>query len=263
MPSHRCAACSHDCTSLSRREFVGTASAVSLSMLAGLSLSGTARGEKITQAGPASKYVPTVKAAFVRRKGEYGIRWPGQIYDGAAALKKYTAEITAAAKELKLKLDLRGEPLYTMAESQSWLAEAAAAKPDGLLVVLLDRQEHAWPTAGLAIDTQIPTVIFSPVGSSFTTNTTVPSQKTGCFIASTDDFSQVKYGLKMLHAGAKMHRTRCLVIAGKKRADTEMAHLGIQLRHIPAQTFLDEYQKTPTSDEIKAMAAELIQGATR
>jgi hypothetical protein len=219
--------------------------------------------ERIEPAGPAASFVPTVRAAFVRREGEYGMAWPGQIYDGKAARAKYLQQITATAKELKIKLDLRAKPLYSLAESQAWVDEAKAARPDGLLVVLLDRQQHAWPTAEMAIDTKIPTVIFSPVGSSFTTNTAGPSKKDGCFIASTDDFRQVKYGLRMLHAGAKLRHTRCLVIAGAKRAEGTMPHLGIQLRYIPAKTFLDEYEKTPESAEIKAMAAELIRGAKR
>jgi hypothetical protein len=44
---------------------------------------------RIAAAGPASKYVPRVKAAFVRRKGDYGMLWPGAIWDGEGALRKY------------------------------------------------------------------------------------------------------------------------------------------------------------------------------
>ncbi len=266
MPVHRCAAHCHDCGDMSRRQFVAAASAslASVPLLGSAVFGGpTAQPAKIRQAGPASRYLPTVKAAFVRRKGEYGLRWPGQVYDGAAALAKYTNEIVQTAKRLGLKLDLRPEPLYSMEESQAWIAQAAAAKPDGLVVVLLDRQEHSWPTAEKAIDSKIPTVVFSPVGSSFTVNTAAPSKKTGCFIASTDDLRQVRYGMKMLHAGAKMRKTRCLVIAGAKTAEETMPDVGIQLRRVPAKEFLDEYRKTPESDEVRALAAELMKGATR
>jgi len=264
MDIHRCAAhlgnCGN-CGGLSRRQFVtASASLLSASMLgasAGLAL------EKIEQAGPAASFVPTVKVAFVRRKGEYGMAWPGQVYDGEAARAKYIRQITETAKALKIKLDLRTEPLYSLAESQAWIDEAKAGRPDGLLLVLLDRQQHAWPTAEKALDTKIPAVIFSPVGSSFTTNTAAPSRKGGCFIASTDDFRQVRYGLKMLQAGAKLRSTRCLVIAGNQRTERVTPHLGIQLRYLPAKAFLDEYRKTPESGEIKAMAAELIRGAKR
>jgi len=266
MPVHRCAASCHGCARVTRRDFVATASAslVTASLgLGGLLSAQAAPAQRIRPAGPASRYVPRVKAAFVRRKGEYGLRWPGQIYDGEAALKKYTQQITQAAQQIGLQLDLRPVPLYSLPESEAWIAEALQQKVDGLYVVLLDRQEHSWPSADKAIDSKIPTVIFSPVGSSFTTNTAVPSKKTGGVIFSTDDFRQARYGLKMLHAAARMRNTRCLVIAGAKRADVTMQHLGIQLHYVPARTFLEEYEKTPVSDEVRQLAAGLIKGARR
>ena len=266
MKTNRCAAGCECCQGLSRREFVGVASAsvVSASLLGGLVAAGRQTiAAEIGPKGPAARCTPSLKACFVRRKEEYGIRWPGQVYDGEAARKKYLRQITAAAQQLRLKLDLRAEPLFSQEEADAWIAEAVAAQPDGLLVVLLDRQQHAWPTANKAVDSQIPTVIFSPVGSSFTTNTAEPSKKTGCFICSTDDFRQVQYGLKMLQAGAKMRATRCLVIRGNKTADTEMPHLGIKLHYIPARVFLEEYEKTPANEEVMSMARDLMQRAAR
>lgn len=264
MRINKCAAKCGGCPAVSRREFViaSSASIASASMLGGwFGRNGLAAASKIEPKGPAASCVPTVKACFVRRKGDYGMRWPGQVYDGEAARKNYAEQVTATAKELNLKLDLRQQPIYSDQEAGNWIADATAQKPDGLLVVLLDRQEHAWPTANKAIDTKIPTVIFSPVGSSFTTNTAEPSKKPGCFICATDDFRQVKYGMKMLQAGAKMRATRCLVIKGTKRVDTEMPGLGIKLRYIPAQAFIDQYNKTPEDDEVRAMAADLIKHA--
>lgn len=213
--------------------------------------------------GPASVYVATVKAAFVRRKGDYGIRWPGAVYDGEAARGKYTSQLMEAAGGLGVKLDLRAEPIYSAAEADNWLAEAKSANVDGLLLLLLDRQEHAWPTAAKAVDTGIPTVIFSPIGTSFTTNTVNLADRPGCVIYSTDDFSQPVYGLKMLKAGAKMRRARCVVIKGDERFDLTMADLGITLRHIPANTFIEEYNRTPDSEEILAMANDYIHQARR
>jgi hypothetical protein len=220
-------------------------------------------GERISQAGPAGKCRPTVRACFVRRKGDYGMRWPGAVYDGQAARKMYTGQIAESARKLGLTVDLRLEPVYSAAEAGEWVAQSVAAKPDGLLVVLLDRQDHAWPTANKAIDSKIPTVVFSPLGSSFTTNTAGPSRKPGCFICSTDDFTQVEYGLKMLWAAAKMRATRFLVIRGDKRADTELPHLGMGLRYVPAGDFLDEYKRTPDSEEILAMADQYMRRARR
>lgn len=219
--------------------------------------------EPILPCGPASKYVPTIKAAFVRRKGEYGMWWPGAVYDGKAARRKYTAQLNETAKALNVKLELRPEPIYSAAEADAWCAEAKAANVDGLVVMVHDRQQHAWPTARKAVETGIPTVIFSPLGTSFTTNTVHLADKPGCVIYSTDDFSQAAYGMKMLKAGAKIRRARCLVLRGSKRFDSTMADLGINLHGVPAKTFLDEYRKTPDTAQILAMAGEYMRRARR
>ena len=222
------------------------------------------QGERrIARAGPASKYVPTIKAAFVRRRGEYGILWPGAIYDGEAALRKYRQQIETAGKQLGLRIEMRPAPVYSSQEAAEWVAEVATAGPDGLLVVLLDRQEHAWPTAAKAADTNIPTVIFAPIGAAFTTNTAPLAKRDGVFIASTDDFRQVVYGLKMLRAGAKLRQMRFIVLAGQERKDVELKPFGTKLRYVPAQAFLEEYNRTPLTDEVKRIAAERIKGATR
>jgi len=247
----RCAAKRRCGPGQSRREFLAGASVASASLLAGcFPVRPRPAIAKVRQHGPASRLVPTVRACFVRRKGEYGMWWPGQVYDGEAARAMYTDKLAATANAQGLKLD-------------AWVAEAVAAKPDGLFVVLLDRQQHAWPTANKAIDTKIPTVVFSPVGSSFTTNTAAPSKKPGCFIASTDDFREAAYGLKMIGAAARLRATRCLVIKGRKRAERQMQDVGVGLRTIPAGEFLDLYKKTPETEEMHAMAADYIRRARR
>jgi hypothetical protein len=216
----------------------------------------------IKPAGPAASYVPRIHAAFVRRQGEYGMLWPGAVYDGEAALKQYRADILSAEKQLGLRITLRAEPIYSPAEADAWLAQAKADKPDGLLVVVLDRQMHAWPTATKAIESGVPTVVFSPVGTSFTTNTAAPAQK-AAFLCSSSDFAQARYGLKMLKAAAKLREMRYIVIKGAQRVDTELAGLGTKLRYVPAQTFLDEYQQTPCTAEIEWMAKDYLRHARR
>jgi hypothetical protein len=247
-----------------RRQFLAAASLASAAAIGG----NWARGaqplpEKITPHGPASKCTPKIKACFVRRKGDYGLRWPGAIYDGEAAKKQYTEKLKAAERKLHCKIDVRPEPIYSLEAADAWLAEAKAAPADGLLVVLLDRQEHAWPTAAKAIESKIQTVVFSPVGSSFTTNTAPLARSPGSFIAATDDFSQVEYGLKMLCAATKLRAARCVVLQGNQRKDVAMPLLGMQLRYVPAKDFLDEYQKTPVDDRVRAMATEYMKRARR
>jgi hypothetical protein len=218
---------------------------------------------RIVPCGPGAKYVPKIHAAFVRRKGDYGIRWPGAIYDGETAAREYRQQILAAEKELGVNITTRPEPIYSAAEADAWLTAAKADKPDGLLVVLMDRQEHAWPTATKAVESGIPTVVFAPVGTAFTTNTAPLAMKTGVFICSTSEFAQTRYGLKMLRAAAKLRELRCLVIRGNERRDVALEHFGMKLRYLPAGNFLAEYNHTPTDEEIRRLASAYRKSATR
>lgn len=224
---------------------------------------GSDKERRIILKGPGTKYVPRIKAAFVRRQGDYGMLWPGAIYDGEQALKMYREQLLAAEKKLGLKVDLRSLPVYSPAEADQWLAEARAEKPDGLLVMLLDRQLHAWPTAVKAWETQIPTVVFAPVGTAFTTNSVSLAGKPGAYVCSTRDFGQAVFGLKMVKAGAKLREMRVIVIKGNRRLDANLEYFGTRLRYLPASSFLEEYNQTPLTDEIKGMAAAYLKAATR
>lgn len=213
--------------------------------------------------GPASKYVPTIKATFVRRKENYGMWWPGAVYDGEAAQRKYTAQLTETAGMLGVELELRPNPIYSPAEADAWLNEANAVKADGLIVVLLDRQKHSWPTAQKAVETGIPTVVLSPVGTSFTVNTIRLANKPGCVIYSSEELTQATYGMKMLKAGAKLNRIRCVVIKGDKRFQSSMPDLGITLQYVPANVFVEEYRNMAETNEILTMTKDYLKRARR
>jgi L-fucose isomerase-like protein len=67
----------------------------------------------------------------------------------------------------------------------------------------------------------------------------------------------------MLRAGAKLRATRCVVIKGSKRAEAQMRDLGIKLRYVPAQEFIDQYRRTPVDEEVRAMADDYMRRARR
>lgn len=261
MNSKRCAAKCSCTNNISRRLFLQSSAATiaGTAFLTGCSSQWTRipTMEKIRPCGPASSYTPTLKAAFVRRQEEYGMWWPGAVYDGKAAQKKYTEQIQKTAKQLGIKLDLRDKPIYNIAQAEQWVAQAEQNQTDGLILIMLDRQQHSWPTARIAAKSKTPTVIFSPLGTSFTTNTVRLAEKPGSLIYSTvDDFTQTAFAMKMLKAGAKIKQTRCVVLAGDERYHTTMPDLGIQMQYIPAKTFLDEYDQMNMSEEITRMAKD-------
>jgi hypothetical protein len=252
---------------VSRREFLvgSTALLAGSSLLAGCSSMRRERAsvEPIRQCGPAAKYRPTLWAAFVRREGDYGMLWPGAVYDGEKARGMYGAKMVETACRLGAELNLRPKPIYSLAEGQEWVAQAEAANIDGLVLVMLDRQQHAWPTAQKVAQSKIPSIVYSPLGSSFTTNTIHLAETPGCVVYSTDDYRQAAYGMKMLCAAAKMRRTCCVVIKGDKRYDATLADTGITLRHIPAPSFIAEYRQTPDSEDIVTMADEYMRRARK
>jgi hypothetical protein len=268
MRSGRCPLKCNADSCLSRRQFLqGSAGVLAGSVLLGGCNSQMAEPmvtrNPIRPCGPASTYVPTIKAAFVRRKEEYGMLWPGAVYDGEAARSMYTEKMTCTAKKLGAKFDLRPEPIYSLPEAEAWVAEAEAAGADGIFLVVLDRQKHSWPAARKVAASSIPSIIYSPLGTSFTTNTDYFADKQGCVVYSTDDFSQAEYGMRMLAAGARIRKVRCVVIRGDRRYDAPLADLGISLRHVPAGTFIEQYNKMPETPDILAMADDYIRRARR
>jgi hypothetical protein len=265
MKENRCAA--HCSCSSGRRDFLKksailTAGALLLNDFSLFSGEKYSIQTKIKSFGAASNYVPKIKAAFVRRKEDYGILWPGAVYDGETAKKKYSDLVAQAASELGISIELRQAPLYNIEEAGIWVNEAKGNETDGLLILLLDRQKHAWPTAQLAAESGLPSIIFSPLGTSFTTNTINLAEKPGCLIYSTDNFNQVVAGLKAVKSGARMKRTKAVVIKGTERKESILStDTGIKLQYVPADSFINMYNSLPVTDEVVKMADEYIKSA--
>ena len=268
MRERRCPLKSHCRPAYSRREFIRD----SAGLLAGSVLLGGCsqrgedavyRPEPVRASGPGSRYTPRLRAAFVRREEEYGMWWPGAVYDGEAARRIYTEKLSQTATRLEADFVLRPEPIYTMEEAQAWILEAENEGVDGLMLVVLDRQQHSWPTAYRVAESSVPSVIFSPLGTSFTTNTISLAETPGCLVYSTNDFEQAAFGMKMLCASAKMRRSRCVVIRREDTHEVPLADLGIMLRHVPAGTFIEEYNRLPEGEEISAMAEDFIRRARK
>jgi len=215
--------------------------------------------------GPASKYVPKIMAAAVRRKDNYGMWWPGEIYDGQAAIDRYAQLVKETAKTLGMELRMRPDPIYSNEEADAWVAEAKDKKPDGIILLVLDRQKHSWPTAYKVADTGIPSIIFAPLGCAFHQNTAPLADKPGCVVYSTtlEDSDQMLYGMKMLEAGTKMGHSRCISISGESHGESVMGDTGITVEHLPLQRYIDEVNNISTNDDVISMTHDLMRRAHR
>jgi len=226
-------------------------------------LSGLPGDTTLKPCGPGAKYVPRIMAAVVRRKGDYGMRWPGAIYDGEAARNNYTQLALDEAGKLGADLRFSKTLIHSLEDADAWLAEAKKKEADGLFILLLDRQEHSWPSVVKAADSGLPTVVFSPLGSAFTTNTAELAHRSGICLCCTDDFGQAAWGLRMLKTMARLREMRFVVLEGSEKKEERLAHFGTRLRWLPAADFIREYRKVKDTDEIQQMTAEYIRNATR
>jgi hypothetical protein len=191
----------------------------------------------------------------------YDFSWPGGAYDGEAAQSRYTRQILDAGRELGMNIAMEPQALHDKTAARKFLDGLQRHRPDGVLLVLLDRHGVAWPTANELADTGIPSIIFAPVGAAFTQNVLAPSKKPGVYLVSSLHFDAVKYGMRMVNAATQMRQTRLVVLRGNRRADTEVEHLGTKLRTLPVQTFIDELGTIGDTAEVQAQADQWCERA--
>jgi len=242
---------------IGRREFLlslpGIRLAIELAISEGEAAPTSERGESLTW-GPGHKATPRVKAVFVRRKAEYDFLWPGQGYDGEAARRDYSEKIVQSAREIGIDLVLLGHIIHSIEQAEEFATSLTEQKFDAALVVLLDRQEHAWPTAHRVAQTGIPTIVFAPIGAAFTTNVQPLARKPGVFLVSSFDFNAVKYGMRMIKAAKQMRESRLVVLQGKQEQESRVENLGTTLRTLPVQTFVQLYRETAVTGDVEKIA---------
>lgn len=242
---------------IGRREFLlslpGIRLGIELAMSEGEAAPVCKRGNLLSW-GPGHKATPRMKAVFVRREEEYDFLWPGQGYDGEAARRDYTDKMTQAAREIGIDVVLQGQIIHSIEQANEFAASLKEQNFDAALVVLLDRQKHAWPTAHRVAETGIPTIVFAPIGAAFTTNVQPLARKPGVFIVSSLDFNAVKYGMKMIKAAKQMRESRLIVLQGKQEQESRVENLGTTLRTLPIQTFVQLYRETAVTKDVEKIA---------
>ncbi|MCL4195707.1 MAG: hypothetical protein KJZ87_28480, partial [Thermoguttaceae bacterium] len=85
----------------------------------------------------------------------------------------------------------------------------------------------------------------------------------GVHVVSTLDWQGVEDGLRLIKAKRMFEETRVLWIRGKERNETVVDRLGVKVRAIPRDTFNQEFDKQPPTDEVQDVAADLRRGAKK
>jgi len=253
VPAHGCSTCPR--MGVTRRGFLGAMGAAGASALAvktGLLDFAASLGAAETPAAPRCRVV----AAFLRPKHEKNwMGWPGAAYDLAGHLARYTDILTKAAEKQGVHLEMPAEPLYDAAAVNALLERLKAAPPDGVILTNMDMPR--WKDVNQFVESRgpVPTVLFSPMGTSFTGHLKPSSLAPGVFLGATQDAEWLATAVRMHKARWAMRRTRLVFAAGSKTEDKVLEPVGTTLHYVPRERFVEELQKVQQADEAKALAA--------
>jgi hypothetical protein len=207
-------------------------------------------------AQPGTPGRPLVRVVFVRPdvKG-YWMGWPGAAYDIRARQRQYTEILTSAAEKFGVRLDINPNPLHDENAVNNCLEKLKNQPPDGLAVVSMSLNQ-SWPHINkIAKDRgKIPTIVFSPMGTSFTGHLQGTRNIDGVYVAATQDLDWLNYGIRMFRTMWDMEKTRICIVRGDKPEDKKLNVIGTTLHYIPSKRFLVELKKVQDSDEVRAIA---------
>ena len=242
--------------SMSRRKFLASTGALAAVTQTGL----LDFASSLFAAESESRKKPLVRAVFVRPDVErYWLGWPGTAYDIKARQRQYTEILNKAAKKLGVDLVVAKEPLHNDNKVNTLLKGLKNSPPDGLIVVSMCLHHpgfNSWgQTNKIAKERgKIPTIVFSPMGTSFTGDLQATRNIPGVFVAATQDLDWLETGLRMLNTIWQMKNTRLCVCAGNKTQDRKLDVIGTTLHYIPRSRWPEEFKKAEVTDEVRAIA---------
>ena len=211
-------------------------------------------------AQPEAARKPVIQAVFARPKVDrYWMGWPGAAYDIQARQRQYTEVLTSAARKFGVQLDVRNEPLDTDNAVSAYLEQLKKRPPDGLVLTCMCLHygtSGSWPHVNNIAQNRgnIPTIVFSPMGTSFTQHLQGTRNIDGVFAAATQDIDWLEFGVRMLKTIWDMKTTRICIVRGNKPEDKKLDVIGTTLHYLPNRRFLEEAKKVQESDEMRAMA---------
>ncbi len=216
-------------------------------------------------AQPRTPGKPLVRVVFVRPDVEgYWMGWPGAAYDIKARQRQYTEILTSAAREFDVRLDINPKPLHNESAVATCLEKLKNQPPDGLVVVSMSLNQ-SWPHINRIAKERgkIPTIVFSPMGTSFTSHLQGTRNIDGVYCAATQDLDWLNFGIRMLRTMWDMKHSRLCIVRGDKTEDKKLNVIGTTLHYIPRNRYPKEYRKVATTDEVRELAEYYTKNARK
>ena len=115
-----------------------------------------------------------------------------------------------------------------------------------------------WPQANDFVakrPADLPVIVFSPMGTSFTGHLQATRNKPKTFVAATQKYEWLAEGVHMMRTIWDMDRSRLCIVNGDKTVDEKLKVIGTTLHRVPLARWLDEWKAIGFTDEMKKMAA--------
>jgi len=244
-----CAGCP---MAIGRRGFLKTAGASALALEMGLfDFASSLFAQDFKTSGK-----PRVVAVFLRPPGveKYWLGWPGGTYDIKARQADYTKTMNDAAKKHGVQMEVIAEPFGDEAAVAGLLDNLKKSPPDGLIVCMQDMQRWAQANYLAEHKGDIPLIIFSPMGTSFTGHLQPTRAATKCFVGATQDFGWLAEAVHMMRVTWDMKKSRLCIVTGDKTHDRPLDVIGTTLHYIPHERWPETFHKAEATDEVRAIA---------
>jgi len=249
----------------SRRTFLQTAGGTA----AGLSLAPRWFSSlALAQGGPNGKKPAVVRVAFIYpptadldKVGYYS--WPGSSFDAEGRQRRYTARLAQIERKLGMRIEVTPQTLDTAEQVTGFINDVKASKPQGLL--LIPFKKGHWPhVTRIVEETQIPSVILATLGILLVGHVRQMHRTPGAYlINSLDNLDAVERGMKMIRTASVMRQSRIINIDGKQTRQSQVAHLGTEVRTIPHARFYDAFKNIGTPTRVKELAETYLRTAKK
>ena len=248
---------------MNRRSFLATTGAFAAATKVGL----LNFASSLFAAEAKSSRKPLVHVVFVRPDVDsYWMGWPGAAYDIKARQKQYTEILNAAAEKYGVDLVVISKPLHDDNAVDEFLGRLKSIPADGLFLISMSLNQ-SWPHINKIAKERgkIPTIVFSPMGTSFTGHLQGTQNIPGVYVAATQDLDWLDFGMRMLSTIWKMKNTRLCVICDneQKMKPGQLDVIGTTLHYIPTKRFLDELKEVQDSYEVRDIANYYTKNAKR
>jgi len=218
--------------------------------------SGGAGGKRICRVKGAFIYPPS---ASLKAAGYWS--WPGSSFDPEGRQKKYSAEISAMARRLGMRIEMKPQPLDKAASVDAFIREVKKSSPDGLLLIPF-KKGHWGHVIRIVEAVNVPTVVLASLGILLVGHINQLHRREGVYlITSLDDLEAVESGMRMIRTAHKMKNAVIVDLRGDVRGEKKVPHLGTLIRTIPLRTFWEEFARTEETKEVKRLADQYLEGA--